>query len=334
MRVALPLLLGLFFAPPAIGQWPAGADAPLPRAQALVEGAQVTLGDIFENAGPRADTPLGPAPAPGRRFVLESAQLGMIARDYGLAWRPLGGEERVVVERPGRAMRREEVLDPLKAELVALGADPTLDLDMPGFQLPILPAGAPEARVAIDGAGWDGATRRFSATLVIVADGIPTLTQRVAGRAVAMRDVVVATRALRSGDVLSDADVDVIRMPVERVPGRAADDAEPLLGQRLRRAVASGAPLAAADVVATPLIARDALVMLLVETPGMTLTAQARALEDGYRGRSFVVLNLASGTPVQAEALDRSRARAIGPAPPGSLPASMTQRATRRDMPR
>jgi flagella basal body P-ring formation protein FlgA len=334
MRAALPLLLGLFFAPPALGQWPAGGQSPVPRAQALVEGAQVTLGDIFEHAGPRADATLGPAPAPGRRFVLESAQLGMIARDYGLAWRPLGGEERVVVERPGRAMRREEVLDPLKAELVALGADPALDLDMPGFQLPILPASAPEARVAVDGAGWDNATRRFSATLVIVADGMPTLTQRVSGRAVAMRDVVVATRALRSGDVLSDADVDVVRMPVERVPGRSADDAEPLLGQRLRRAVAAGAPLAAADVVATPMIMRDAPVTLLVETPGMTLTAQARALEDGYRGRAFVVLNLASGALVQAEALDRGSARAIGPAPPGSLPASVMQRATRRDMPR
>ncbi len=323
MRALSPILAITLLALPAFGQ------APAPRAQAVVEAGVVTLGDIFDNAGPRAETTLGPAPAPGRRFVVEAPQLAAIARDYGLAWRPVAGDERVVVERPGRAMRREEVLEPLRAELVALGADPELDLDIPGFQPPNLPAGAPDARIAVDGALWDGASRRFSATLVVVAEGMPTFTQRVSGRAVAMRDVVVAAKPLRSGDLVMPGDVTVSRMATDRAPANAAEDAELVVGQRLRRAIVAGQALAQADVVAAPVITRDASVQLLHQVPGLTLTAQGRALEDGFRGRVFHVLNLASGSVVQAEVLGPGRARAVGAAT--SLPPAIAARVNRRE---
>jgi flagella basal body P-ring formation protein FlgA len=54
----------------------------------VIEGGLVTLGDLFDNAGPRAVQPLGPAPAPGRRFVVEAPQLAIIARDNKLVWTP------------------------------------------------------------------------------------------------------------------------------------------------------------------------------------------------------------------------------------------------------
>jgi flagellar basal body P-ring formation protein FlgA len=332
MRALSSLLALSLLALPVLVQGPAArAQAPAPRAQAVVEASVVTLGDIFENAGPRADTTLGPAPAPGRRFVVEAPQLAAIARDYGLAWRPMAGDERVVVERPGRAMRREEVLEPLRLELVALGADPELELDIPGFQPPNLPAGAPDARIAVDGALWDGATRRFSATLVVVAEGMPTFNQRVSGRAVAMRDVVVAARALRAGEMVMPADVTVTRHAVDRAAANAAEDADLVVGQRLRRAVAAGQALAAADVVAVPVIPRDSIVQLTHQAPGLTLIAQARALEDGFRGRTVLVLNLGTGSVVQAEVLGPGRARAIGTAPANSLPPAIAARVNRRE---
>jgi flagella basal body P-ring formation protein FlgA len=325
MMRALPLLLWLAFAAPALAQ------APSLRGAAVVEGGHVTLGDIFDNAGPRADAALGPAPAPGRRFVVEAQQLAAIARDYGLNWRPLAGDERIVVERPGRAMRREEALEPLRAELVSLGADPALDLDIPGFQPPTLPANAPEPRVAVDGASWDNATRRFTATLVIVAEGMPTFRQRVSGRAVAMRDVVVAARPLRSGDMVRPDDVMLERLPLERVRPGMAEDLQAVVGQRLRRSVAGSQPVSTGDVVLAPLVSRDANVVLNYDSPGLSLTAQGRALEDGFLGRTVPVMNLATGGVVLAEVLPGGRLRAIGPAPASAVPPNMMARAARRD---
>ncbi|NKC31693.1 flagellar basal body P-ring formation chaperone FlgA [Falsiroseomonas selenitidurans] len=302
--------------------------APAPRAWAPVDGATVTLGDLFENAGPRADATLGPSPAPGRRFVVESPQLAMIARDYGLAWRPLGGEERVVVERPGRVLALETLFEPLKAELVVLGADPAQEIDAPGFTPPTVPANAPEARVAVDDARWAAGSQRFSATLVIVAEGMPTLRQRIAGRTVVMRDAVLATRALRNGETLEEADLESHRMPVDRAPAGAADSLEDLVGQRLRRSLAAGQPVREADVVAVPLVARDQPVLLVVEEPGLSLSAQAVALEDGFRGRAITVLNLSSNQAVRAEVLDRRRVRALGP---GGVNQRLAARAAQRD---
>jgi flagella basal body P-ring formation protein FlgA len=326
MRAAL-VAVAVLLAAPALAQ------APAPRPQAAVEGPSVTLGDLFENAGPRAAAVLGPAPAPGRSFVVESPQLASIARDYGLSWRPLAGDERVVVERPGRAMRREDALEPLQAELVRLGADPALDLDVPGFQPPVLPAAAGEPRVAVDGAIWDAQSRRFSATLLVVAEGMPTIRQRVAGRAVVARDAVVAARALRAGEIAGPDDLRIERIPTERLRGAHPERIELVAGQRLRRAVAEGQPIPAADLIVSPAVLKNAPLLLLHEAPGLMLTAQGRALEDGMPGVTIPVLNLATGGVVLAEVLAPQRARALGPAPAAAIPPAYRARQARTDAP-
>src|SRR5918994_7581453 len=75
-----------------------------PRPLSVVEDAVLRLGDVFENAGERATQAIGAAPAPGRRLVLDVAQLSALARAHNLSWRPLSAHERAVVERPGRAV--------------------------------------------------------------------------------------------------------------------------------------------------------------------------------------------------------------------------------------
>src|SRR3954468_18378432 len=113
------LVLLLLLALPAAAQDMAG-----PRPLAVVEDSTLRLGDIFEGAGPRAGQAIGAAPAPGRRLVIEAAQLAALARAHGLAWRPLSAQERVVVERPGQSLPREEIAAALQGELLRLGLDP------------------------------------------------------------------------------------------------------------------------------------------------------------------------------------------------------------------
>src|SRR5215212_8334268 len=138
-----------------VGAAPAVAQPVVLRPLVLVTAPHVTLGDLFENAGPRASQTLGAAPAPGQRWLLEAPQLSLIARDYGLDWRPLSGSERSVVERPGRALRREVVVAALLPELQLLGARPDLDLDLVGFAPPFLPEAAPEPQLVVEGTTYD-----------------------------------------------------------------------------------------------------------------------------------------------------------------------------------
>ncbi|ONG45995.1 flagella basal body P-ring formation protein FlgA [Pseudoroseomonas deserti] len=262
---------------------------------------------------------LGPAPAPGRRFVVESPQLAIIARDNGLTWQPLAGDERVVVERPGRPLAREEVEAVLRAELSALGADPALDIELVNFQAPMVPTG-PDPRLAVEGTEYDAASRRFAATLVVLADGMATLRQRLSGRSVAMREVVVAARSLRAGETLGPRDVRAERVAAERVRPGMAEKLDRVIGARLARNVSAGQQLPVADLAAPLAVARDSAVELVHESAGLSLATRGKALSDGAPGAVITVLNLLNGATLTGEVIGPGRVRALGPAPAAAQP--------------
>jgi flagella basal body P-ring formation protein FlgA len=82
-----------------------------------------------------------------------------------------------------------------------------------------------------------------------------------------------------------------------------------------------------------PVVGRDTAVILVHEAPGLTLTAQGRALEDGIVGAVVPVLNLSNGGVVLAEVLGRGRARALGASPTTALSPMQRMRLARRDAP-
>lgn len=311
-RAALALLI-------ALGAGGAAAEPVTLRRHAVVTQEVVTLGDLFDNAAPElAARPLGPAPAPGRRWMLEAPQLSLIARDHGLGWRPLSADERMVVERPGRAVPRETVAEMLAEELLALGAPSGLEPDLAGYATLHVPEDAPEARLVIEGGRYDAGSRRFSATLLLLAEGMPPVRQALAGRMVVMRSAVVATRALRAGAVIGAEDVAIRRLPAERVPAGAADDLRLVVGGSLRRAVAADRPVPLAHVAPAYVVRKDSAVVLTHQAPGLAISAQGRALGDAALGSVIEVLNLATGAVVHAEVTGPGRARPLGPATPSA----------------
>ncbi|GGC46717.1 hypothetical protein GCM10011504_26390 [Siccirubricoccus deserti] len=307
---SVPVLLGLLLALPAAAQ-----EMPAARPLAVVEAATLRLGDIFENAGPRAGQAIGAAPAPGRRFVLEVAQLAAIARAHGVAWRPLSANERVVVERPGRAVPRDEITAALREALLQLGMDAEAELDLGPLLPPMVPPAA-LVQLAVESPGFDAGTGRFAATLVLLAEGMPTLRQRVTGRAVATLPVVVATRRMAVGEVVRPGDLRAARLRAERVRAGAAQQAEEVVGQQLRRPMAAGMAFLGADLAPPSLVERNALVVLVLEAPGLSLTAQGRALEAAPRGGLVPVMNLGSRAVVEGQVIGPGRVRvAMGATP-------------------
>lgn len=297
-------LLFLLLAAPALAQ-------PSPRPFAVVEDGVVRLGDLFDEAGPRAGTTLGPAPAPGTRQVVEAAQLAAIARAHGLAWRPAGGVERVVIERPGRPLAREEVLLALRAALRPQGLEEEMEIEPIGFAVPMVPERA-FVQLAVEGAVLDAAGGRFAATLAVLAEGQPTQRIRLGGRVVNTLPMVVAVRRLAPGEVVGSGDVRVIRVPASRLRPGAAQGPEQVVGQAMRRPAMAEQPLLVADLMPRALVQRGQTVVMLFEAPGMTLTAQGRALEAAPRGATVPVMNLASQAVVEAEVIAPGRVRVGG----------------------
>lgn len=281
-----------------------------PRPLSVVEEPVLRLGDVFENAGPKAGQAIGAAPAPGRRLVLDASQLSAMARAHGLSWRPLSAHERAVVERPGRAIPREEIDAALRTDLSRLGLNPASELDLGPLLPPVVPPAA-LAQVSAENTVLDAATGRFSATLVVLAEGMPTARMRLSGRAVPTRSAVVATRRIGLGEVVGAGDARLVRLRAERVRPGTAERLDEVLGQRLRRPMAAEMPFAAADLAAPPLVEKNAPVTLVLEAPGLSLSVQGRALDSAPRGAVVPVMNLASRSVVEGEVVGPGRVRVL-----------------------
>ncbi len=281
----------------------------------IIDTPTLRLGDIFAGAGARAEVVVGTSPAPGRRLVVEAAQLSALARMHGLTWRPLTAGERSIIERPGRPVPQDEVLELLRGDLLRLGMPAESELELPNFAAPVVPVAA-LLNLGLEGLVFDAAQGRFAATLVVMAEGMPSQRLRIAGRALATAPVVVAMRRLGLGDVIRPSDIRVTRLRADRVRPGAAETADQVVGQQLRRPMTEGLPVMTGDLGPPPVVAKNALVVMTLEAPGLSLTMQGRALADAPQGALLRVENLESHAVVEAQAIAPGRVRvAIGAVP-------------------
>ena len=309
-RLLFALPVGLL-APPGTAR----AQTVAVRSHTLIEDQVLRIADIFEGSS-RGDVVVGAAPNPGQRFVIEASQLAGIARRFNVEWRPMSGSERSVIERPGRALSREAAMEVLRTELYPLGLPVDSELELAAFSPPILPLNA-LPRLSAEGGNYETGSNRFAATLVVMADGMPSIRMRVAGRAIATAPAIVATRRLAIGDVVKPDDVRSMQLRAERVRPGTAQRLEDVVGMQLRRPIGTDLPFMSADLMIPHIITKNEVVLMVVEGPGLSLTTQGRALEAASRGGRLSVMNLTSRTVVEAEAIGPGRVQVrLGASPP------------------
>lgn len=273
----------------------------------------VRLSDLFQHAGP--DMPLGPAPAPGGRIVVEAAQLAAIARQFGVAWRPASPADRAVLDRPGRPLGRDDIVGPLRAALQQAGVPPDTDLELPALAGPMVPLG-PAVQVEVGQLDVDAASGRFTGVLNVGMAGQPATPVRVSGRALAMAEVPVPRRRMAAGDVVGTADLQWARMRAAQAQGPVVRDMRDALGLALRRSVQPGQPIPT-EALGKPVVVTKGMAMLLsLDSPGIQLTAQGVAMEPAGVGERVRVQTPLSRVVVEAEVTGPGRARVL----PGSAP--------------
>ena len=285
----------------------ARAETVAVRSHTLVEDQVIRIADIFEGSS-RGDVVVGAAPNPGQRFVIEASQLAGIARRFNVEWRPMSGSERSVIERPGQALSREAAIEVVRAELLGLGLPADAELELAAYSPPILPLNA-LPRLSAEGGSYENASNRFAATLIVMADGMPSIRMRVTGRAIATAPAIVATRRLAVGEVVGPQDAKLVQLRAERVRPGTAQRLEDVVGMQLRRPTSTDLPFMGADLMVPHIIAKNEVVMMVVEGPGLSLTTQGRALEAAPRGGRLNVMNLNSRSVVEAEAIGPGRVR-------------------------
>jgi flagella basal body P-ring formation protein FlgA len=304
------------------------ANAATLRDTTTLQQPHVRLADLFDDAGPAASRVLGPGPAPGGRIVVEAAQAAAIARQFGVAWRPMSNTERVVIDRPGRLVAREEFLGALHAALAGAGAAPDVEIEFSGFAAPLVPLET-AVQFSVEQVDFDSVSGRFTATLALLMAGEAIQRTRLAGRAQEMTDVVVPQRRLAAGVVLGAADVQVVRMRAGAGTGDVARSVSQVLGQATRRPEMAGQPLHLADLGRPFIIQKGSRVMMLLQSPGLTMAASGTATEAGSMGDRIGVMNLVSGALIEAEIMGADQVRvqaSSSPRVPAKLAAALGSR--------
>lgn len=294
----LALILALILALCAMAAGPARAARLRPFV--LISGAQVFLSDLFAGIDPASDHALGPAPAPGARYIVPAAQLAAIARQDGVPWQPQGAGDECVVARDGVMLARGAVLPALHAALIPAGLAAGDEIILDDFDVPVLPRDGRSA-IAVDLRSFDAASGSFSADLQVAAPGMAPLARPLHGRVEHMVMAEVLTQRLPAGHVLQPDDLQPLALRAALLAGRRAALRGEVLGQALVHAMAQGAALAAGDTARPVLVARGGAVRMQLQAGGIAITATAVALQEGGQGEVVRVMNPASHAVLLAE---------------------------------
>lgn len=271
------------------------------KANPTVAASTVTLGDLFDNAGPAARVVAADAPLPGERIFLRAGYLASLARENGLSWSGDQSVRGVTVTRGGRMLPQSDVLGEIGrvAKERLGGARYDVTLDNRGQQLYVADDVLPSLRV--DDFDIDRRTGRFTAVIVYPADpAVPGEKVRLTGRAAEIAEVPVLKGPVPMGTVIAWSDIDYVEIRPEQLSRYNIVNPQEIVGQAAARSLTPGQPLRLGDIKKPELVARNGIVTLTFRRPGITLSLQGRATEPGAMGEAVRVMNLTSNKIVQA----------------------------------
>ncbi len=274
-----------------------------------VNSTIIKLGDVFTNTGSKSDIAIAYAPAPGQTATLDANWLYKVANAYKINWRPLSIREQAIVQRQSVVITRQEIEDRILVALIDKGADQRSQVELSNRLLRIHVAGDLAARVSVDDVIFEPRTKRFTAVLVANGGYGPQQRTRVTGRLHRILEVPVLRTRMKPGSIIRKHHVKWIKVRAERLQRDIILDDNNLIGMASKRGLLSEKPLRNSDVRHPVLVPKNSLVTLELYIPGMSLSAQGKALEDGAKGDTVRVHNIRSKNIVEGVVIGNGKVR-------------------------
>jgi flagella basal body P-ring formation protein FlgA len=277
-------------------------ERPVLRAEAVVTGDIVRIGDLIEHAGIVANVPIFRAPDLGSTGTVPADAVIEAVRAHALVGLDTAGLSEVVVTRASRTIPAKDIEDSVAQALsrqYALGEPKNIavifERELRAVQVEPNAKGMPRiARIS-----FDARTGRFDATLEIPTGAANRGMLRLYGRATATVDVVTLLRPVERGGVVKDGDVQIERRPRAEIGRDIVTDPEQVIGLAARNTLQTGRTLRLADLMKPEVVQRNEAVTLIYEVPGIMLTVRGKAAEAGAEGDVINVLNEQSKRTVQ-----------------------------------
>lgn len=133
------------------------------------------------------------------------------------------------------------------------------------------------------------AAKMSFAALLLMAPGLAMAYDGQTGAE--MERVPLLARAVTAGEILRPDSVTMGTVPAKTVFAGTARSMDEVEGKQVTRALSAGKPILRIHLKDVPMVARDSMVTLVYNRPGIQLTGQARALSDAKVGEAVRVLN-------------------------------------------
>jgi flagella basal body P-ring formation protein FlgA len=278
------------------------AGPPQLKGEATVAGDVIRAGDIWDNAGNKAQTPIARPPLPGSHITLDARWLAAMASNTGIDWKPSSNYDRIVVSRAGQSIDIGTVETELREALAMEGLPKTAQFEITNRQslAIVIPADA-QPTLAIRDVVIDPRTQRFSAVAEAPA-GSPTATRvKISGRTFVTTRIPTLAHAMSRGEIINERDIVWTEVRDDAMRQDGVTDARQIIGMEPRNLLKAGQPVRMAELQRPVLVARNSLVTLVLQTPYMTLTSQGRAVEDGGMDDQIKVTNLQTKQVVEGK---------------------------------
>ncbi|WP_447972095.1 flagellar basal body P-ring formation chaperone FlgA [Nitrospira sp. Kam-Ns4a] len=162
----------------------------------------------------------------------------------------------------------------------------------------LLPPGAVTARVTEQGPETHAGPRSFTLTLAV--DGKPVRTVTVTAAVEAQAEAVAPVRLIRKDDLLEEADLAVMRVPLTEEHPEFVWRLEDAVGKRAVRALPPHQPLRPSSLGAPYAVRKGERVVIEAKRGGLTVRTAGVTKAGGVVGQSIVVTNVDSGKQLQA----------------------------------
>jgi flagella basal body P-ring formation protein FlgA len=246
------------------------------------------------------DRDIAQAPPPCKPAIYDEAVLNKLADTYRLDWTPQNSIDHAVVTSACARITSDMVRDHIVAKLKLDNniKDRVFDITLDGHTPEIdLPADK-NPDFTLENFAYDPLAKRFRADLTAqIARGPYSVP--VSGHVEVKRSIPILARRLEAGTTISEADLDWIQVPEERVSADVITEPSQLIGRELRHDKAENDLMHSHDVVPPRLVVRGTLITMQIETPFMTVTAQGKAQQDGAMGETVRVLNTQSNRMIE-----------------------------------
>jgi flagella basal body P-ring formation protein FlgA len=260
----------------------------------------IRIGDLFTNAGDKAQVPIAYSPAPGQRLVLDVNWLFRAASAYKLKWKPYSHSQQSIVIRDSITYKHETIKKYIREALLKHGISQSDEVELGDRLYKIHAPNEFDSKLNVEEIAFEKKSGRFTATLSVIS-GMPGEVRKIVGGWVRkMTTLPVLTRRFHTNEVIRKRDIKLIPVRTSRLSNEVITNIDELIGKSSSRRLSANVPLRPTDVRPPLLVTKGSLVTMIMQSKFMRLTARGRSLENGGKGDVIKIRNLKSKKNIEA----------------------------------